>query len=56
MGTLSYAGIGARRTPERVRRDMTTMAAWLARKGWRLRSGGARGGPTKRSRRGLRRR
>lgn len=40
---LAYAGIGARRTPERVRRDMTKMAAWLARKGWRLRSGGAQG-------------
>lgn len=40
---LAYAGIGARRTPERVRRDMTRMAAWLAGKGWRLRSGGARG-------------
>jgi len=37
------AGIGARATPAAVLADMTTMAAWLARTGWRLASGGADG-------------
>ncbi len=43
MTALTYAGIGARATPAATLRDMTIMAAWLARKGWHLASGGARG-------------
>lgn len=43
MTTLIYAGIGARATPEPVLADMTKMAAWLARTGWNLATGGARG-------------
>ena len=41
--TLTYAGIGARATPQRVLGDMTVIAAWLARRGWRLHTGGAHG-------------
>ena len=41
MTKLTYTGIGSRATPPDVLRDMTTMAAWLARTGWRLASGGA---------------
>ena len=40
---LSYAGIGARRTPPSVLSDMTRIAQWLCRTGWHLNSGGARG-------------
>ena len=43
MNPLTYAGIGARATPKSVLADMTIMAAWLARTGWRLASGGAHG-------------
>ena len=38
-----YAGIGSRATPPSVLGVMTTMAAWLARRGWHLHSGGAAG-------------
>ena len=54
MNAPTYAGIGARATPKPVLADMTTIAAWLARTGWRLASGGAHG-PIPRSRRGRRR-
>ena len=40
---LSYAGIGARRTPPSVLADMTRIAQWLHRTGWHLNSGGAAG-------------
>ena len=43
MATLRYAGIGARATPAAVLADMETIAAWLARTGWHLSSGGADG-------------
>ena len=43
MGTLRYAGIGARATPAAVLADMETMAGWLARTGWTLSTGGADG-------------
>ena len=43
MATLRYAGIGARATPASVLADMETIAAWLARTGWTLSSGGADG-------------
>jgi len=43
MTPLTYAGIGARATPKAVLADMTAIAAWLARTGWRLSTGGARG-------------
>ena len=46
MTTLIYAGIGARATPGPVLADMTKMAAWLARTGWNLAAGGARGADT----------
>ena len=43
MTQLVYAGIGSRATPRDVLQTMTTMAAWLARRGWHLHSGGAAG-------------
>ena len=43
MTTLRYAGIGARATPAAVLDDMGVIAAWLARSGWHLSSGGADG-------------
>ena len=43
MTELVYAGIGSRGTPAEVLADMTKMAAWLARTGWHLASGGAAG-------------
>ena len=46
MTTLIYAGIGARATPGPVLADMSKMAAWLARTGWYLATGGARGADT----------
>ena len=46
MIRLSYAGIGARATPHAVLERMTVIAAWLARKGWHLHSGGAAGADT----------
>ena len=39
----TYAGIGARKTPSGVLADMTRIARWLCRTGWRLNSGGANG-------------
>ncbi len=41
MTQLVYAGIGSRATPRAVLDSMTVMAAWLARRGWHLHSGGA---------------
>ena len=41
--TPTYAGIGARATPPAVLERMTVMAAWLARRGWHLHTGGADG-------------
>ena len=46
MTRLAYAGIGARATPRPVLERMTVIAAWLARTGWHLRSGGAAGADT----------
>ena len=46
MPTLIYAGIGSRRTPPSVLRDMGVIAGWLARNGWHLSSGGADGADT----------
>ena len=46
MATLTYAGIGSRRTPASVLADMTVIAGWLARTGWHLASGGATGADT----------
>ena len=43
MATPTYAGIGARATPAAMLSDMTKMAAWLARTGWHLNTGGADG-------------
>ena len=43
MAQLVYAGIGSRATPRAVLDSMTVMAAWLARRGWHLHSGGAAG-------------
>ena len=43
---LTYAGIGSRQTPPQVLADMKTIAAWLARCGWHLHSGGAQGADT----------
>ena len=43
MTQLVYAGIGSRATPSAILEAMTTMAAWLARRGWHLHSGGAAG-------------
>ena len=43
MTQLVYAGIGSRATPRAVLESMTMMAAWLARRGWHLHSGGAAG-------------
>lgn len=39
----AYAGVGARATPEAVLARMRLIAAYLARRRWTLRSGGARG-------------
>ncbi len=36
-----YAGIGWRETPRNTLADMTRMARWLHRTGWRLNTGGA---------------
>ena len=43
MTQLVYAGIGSRATPPSVLEAMTTLAAWLARRGWHLHTGGAAG-------------
>jgi hypothetical protein len=42
-GPTVYAGIGSRRTPRDVLELMRTIGAAMARRGWVLRSGGARG-------------
>lgn len=39
----AYAGIGSRKTPQTVLRDMTKLAFLLSNEGWLLRSGGAKG-------------
>ena len=46
MTTPNYAGIGARATPAAVLADMTEIARWLARTGWTLATGGAKGADT----------
>ena len=46
MRQLVYAGIGSRTTPRAVLEQMTVMAAWLARRGWHLHTGGAAGADT----------
>ena len=46
MTQLAYAGIGSRATPGAVLETMTVMAAWLARRGWHLHTGGAAGADT----------
>ena len=46
MTQLVCAGIGSRATPRSVLEQMTVMAAWLARRGWHLHSGGAAGADT----------
>ena len=43
---MTYAGIGARYTPDDVLADMGRMAGWLAARGWHLNSGGAAGADT----------
>ena len=43
MTQLVYAGIGSRATPSAILEAMTTMATWLAHRGWHLHSGGAAG-------------
>ena len=43
MSPLTYAGIGARKTPEPVLAVMRRMAWYLASKGWHLNTGGADG-------------
>ncbi len=46
MATLTYAGIGSRKTPASVLANVTVIAGWLARTGWHLASGGATGADT----------
>ena len=46
MTQLVYAGIGSRATPRTVLEQMSVMAAWLARRGWYLHTGGAAGADT----------
>ena len=43
---LTYAGIGSRQTPAAILATMTALAAQLAGRGWRLRTGGADGADT----------
>ena len=38
-GTLVYAGIGSRQTPDATLEDIATMSSWLAKNGWHLSSG-----------------
>lgn len=45
-GIIYYAGIGARETPEAVLGKMARVGELLAKKGWILRSGGAKGADT----------
>ena len=44
--TLTYAGVGSRKTPAHVLSQMTIIAAWLNGKDWHLHSGGAKGADT----------
>ena len=46
MFDLIYAGIGSRKTPRAIFVAMHKMAAWLARSGWHLSTGGAYGADT----------
>ena len=46
MFDLIYAGIGSRKTPRAIFVAMRKMAAWLARSGWHLSTGGAYGADT----------
>ena len=46
MGSLCYAGIGARNTPDEILADMSRIGDNLAREGYTLRSGGAKGADT----------
>ena len=46
MTQLTYAGIGSRATPGAVLENMSVIAAWLARRGWHLHTGGAAGADT----------
>ena len=46
MAPLTYAGVGARKTPEPVLAVMRRMAWYLAEKGWHLNTGGADGADT----------
>ena len=46
MTQLAYAGIGSRATPGAVLENMSVIAAWLARRGWHLHTGGAAGADT----------
>lgn len=41
--TKTYAGVGSRETPAVILKDMKELAAWLAERGYTLRSGGAGG-------------
>ena len=43
QATLSYAGIGSRKTPVNILDNMTQIGEWLEGEGWLLRSGGADG-------------
>lgn len=43
---MKYAGVGSRETPLSVLDEMIALAAYLARQGWLLRSGGADGADT----------
>lgn len=40
---MKYAGIGARKTPNEILKIMEDLAAWLERRNFILRSGGAKG-------------
>ena len=40
---MIYTGIGSRKTPPGILAQMSELAAFLARSGWVLRSGGAPG-------------
>ena len=42
----TYAGIGSRKTPLAVQKEMTKAAEFLQRRNWVLRSGGAQGADT----------
>lgn len=46
MYVKKYAGIGSRKTPDDVLLRMSAIAQYLAKNGWILRSGGAKGADT----------